>query len=341
LKVVRFGVVGAGGIANNFHLKELSQIQEAEVVAVADTNQERARVTAHRFGVKYWYTDYMEMLERDEIDAVIVATPHPTHARIAIDAIRMHKHVMIQKPMATNSRDSLKVVEEAKRSQGLKVMVLPFVYYDTPVYDYVKAILCGNEVGKVCMADARTSHGGPEKYVQDVAKMFGEKTNVWFFNAAQSHGGVLLDLGVYSITRLIYLLGRAKKVSALNALLDKPSEVEDNSALLIEMENGAISVAQASWTQTPGQDTTSLYGTEGTIFLNYHGHGIAVFKKGEGWSYPSIPKEKEPQHTHRHFIKCILADERPIGTPEEGHHVMQIIDAAYESAKTGKTIMIK
>ncbi|MCS7145978.1 MAG: Gfo/Idh/MocA family oxidoreductase [Nitrososphaerota archaeon] len=340
MKKVRFGIIGAGGISNHFHIPELTKIEEAEVVAVADINRERARMTSERFSIRHCYTDYREMLMREDIDAVIVATPHPTHAQITVEAIKNHKHVMIQKPMTTNSRDSAWIVEEARKNPDLKVMVLPFVYYDTPIYDHVKSVLRNGEIGKVCMAEARTSHGGPEKYMQEVAQMFGEEVNVWFFSAEKAQGGVLLDLGVYSLTRLVYLLGRAKKVSALVATLDKSSEVDDNNAVLIEMESGVIAVAESSWTQTPGQNTTSLYGTKGTIHLNYLGYDIAIFKEPSGWAYPNMPKEKEPQHTHRHFINCIVNDTTPIGTPEEGHHVMRIIEAAYESAKYGRIITI-
>ncbi|MEM4238133.1 MAG: Gfo/Idh/MocA family oxidoreductase [Nitrososphaerota archaeon] len=340
MRKVRFGIVGAGGISNHFHLPELTQIAEAEVVAISDLKRERAEKTAERFGVRHWYTDYREMLEKEDPDAVIVATPHPTHASIALDAIKAHKHVLIQKPMTTNAQDSQLILEESRKNPDLKIMVLPFVYYDTPLYDYVKRALLAGEIGRVCMADARTSHGGPEKYQTEVAQMFDEVVDVWFFSPERAHGGVLLDLGVYSVTRLVYLLGRAKRVSAFTATLGKPIEVDDNNAVLIEMENGALAIAESSWTQTPGQNTTSIYGDKGTIHINYLGRSLAIYREGQGWSYPDLPGEKEPQHTHRHFIHCILTNKQPIGTPEEGHHVMQILDAAYQSAKTGKTITI-
>ncbi|GBC70359.1 Glucose--fructose oxidoreductase [Candidatus Calditenuaceae archaeon HR02] len=340
MKQVRFGIVGAGGISNHFHLPELSQIEEAEIVAISDIKPERAEITAKKFGIAHWYIDYKEMLEKEDLDAVIVATPHPTHAKIAIDAIEAHKHVLIQKPMTTNARDSFLIVEASRKNPDLKIMVLPFIYYDTPVYDYVKEVLLTGEIGKICMAEARTSHGGPEKYQAEIANMFGEPVDVWFFSSEKAHGGVLLDLGVYSVTRIVYMLGRARKVSAFTATLSKASEVDDNSIILIEMEDGTLALAESSWTQVPGQNTTSLYGDKGTIHINYLGHCIAIYSENIGWSYPNLPKEKEPQHTHRHFIRCILNNKKPIGTPEEGHHVMQILEAAYVSAKTGKTVTI-
>ncbi|MEM4405097.1 MAG: Gfo/Idh/MocA family oxidoreductase, partial [Nitrososphaerota archaeon] len=129
MQKVRLGIVGAGGISNHFHLPELTQIAEAEVVAISDLKRERAEKTAKRFGIRHWYTDYREMLEKEDPDAVIVATPHPTHASIALDAIKAHKHVLIQKPMTTNAQDSQLILEESRKNPDLKIMVLPFVYY--------------------------------------------------------------------------------------------------------------------------------------------------------------------------------------------------------------------
>ncbi len=340
MRKVRLGIVGAGGITNHFHLPELKQIEEAEIVAVADLNGNRARLTAQKWAIKRWYTNYLEMLERDDIDAVIVATPHPTHAEITVSALRADKHVMIQKPMATNTRDSWRIVEEARRRPSLKVMVLPFVYFDTPVYDYVKDILWQNNIGQVVMVEALTSHGGPEKYQDEVASMFGEKVDIWYFDKNRAQGGALLDLGVYSIARIVYLLGRVKSVFGYLTTLEKPTGLDDNNMVFLNMEGGALAIAASSWTQKPGENSTSLYGTKGTIFINKINTPLMVFLDGKGWLIPQLSKEKEPQHTHRHFIKCIINDVQPLGSPEEGHHVVQVLEAAYKSASTGTVVQI-
>ncbi|MEM2217679.1 MAG: Gfo/Idh/MocA family oxidoreductase, partial [Thermofilaceae archaeon] len=115
MRKIGFGIIGCGGISNYFHIPELKAIEEADVIAVADVIENRARVTAERFGIKYWYTDYTKLLERDDIDAVVVATPHPTHAKIAVDSINAGKHVIIQKPMCTNSRDAEMIVKAARK----------------------------------------------------------------------------------------------------------------------------------------------------------------------------------------------------------------------------------
>jgi len=342
MRKVNFGIIGCGGISNYFHIPELKSIEEAEIIAVADIKPERARLTAERFNIKFWYSDYMKILERSDIDAVIVATPHPTHAKIAVDAIKAGKHVIIQKPMCTRVKDAEAIVETSRKYSNLKIMVLPFVYFDTPAFDYIKNLLKEGELGKVCMVRSRVAHEGPEKYQEEVTRMFGEEKSCWFFDPERAHGGALLDLGVYAISQIVYLLGRVKSISALVATLDKPAKVDDNNALLMEMEDGTLAIAESSWTQVATLEGTSIYGTKGTVLLNCFNMPIVFYKQKEySWIIPTLAKEKEPQHTHRHFIKCILNDLKPIGTPEEGKHVVEIMEAAYESAKTGRMIKLK
>jgi len=342
MKNVRFGIIGCGGISNYFHIPELKQIEDAEIVAVADLKPNRAKITAQRFNIKHWYTDALELLGRSDVDAVVVATPHPTHSKIAVEAIEAGKHVIIQKPMCTTVEDADAIVEAARRHPDLKVMTLPFVYFDTPLFDYVKNLLKKGEIGKVCTARARVAHSGPEKYQEEVTQMFGEEKICWFFDPKRAHGGVLYDLGVYAVSTLVYLLGKARKISAITSTIDKPTELDDNSAIIMEMENGSIAIAESSWTQVATLEGTSIYGTKGTILMNYMNVPVMAYKQEEArWVIPTLEKEKEPQHTHRHFVKCILEDKKPIGSPEDGRHIVEIMAAAYESAKTGKTVKLR
>jgi len=342
MKKVGFGIIGCGGISNYFHIPELKEIKEAKIVAVADIKSNRAKLTAKRFKIKSWHSDYLELLERDDVNAVVVATPHSVHAKVAVDAIEAGKHVIIQKPMCTNVKDANAIVEAARRHNDLKVMALPFVYFDSPPFDYAKNLIKKEELGRICMARSRVAHGGPEKYQEDVTRIFGEKKDCWFFDPKTAHGGALLDLGVYAISQLVYLLGKAKTVSAFAAILDKPAKVDDNNALILEMANGTLAVAESSWTQVATMEGTALYGTKGTVLLNYFNTPVMVYKQMEAsWIIPTMTKEKEPQHTHRHFVRCILEDSQPIGSPEDGKHVVEIMEAAYESAKTGRTIRLK
>lgn len=92
---VRYAIIGCGGIAHMFHLPEMTEIPQTEFVVACDLRENRARLTAEKFGAREWATDYRTVLERDDVDAVIVATYHPTHAPIACEALEAGKHVLV------------------------------------------------------------------------------------------------------------------------------------------------------------------------------------------------------------------------------------------------------
>jgi len=289
LRKVGFGIVGCGGISNYFHILELQQVREGKIVAVADMKPHRAETTAKRFKIKSWYADYHDLLERGDLEAVVVATPHPTHAQIGVDAMEAGKHIIIQKPMTTNVKDAESIVEAAKKHSDLKVMALPFVYFDTPAFDYARDLMNKGELGRICMARSRVAHGGPEQCQRDVTRMFNEEEDCWFFDPKRTHGGVLLDLGVYSVSQLVYLLGNAKRVSSFTATLDKPAEVEDNVAVILEMVSGTLAVAETSWTQTATMEGTYLHGTKGTLLLNSFNTQVMAYKQAtSSWIMPSL-----------------------------------------------------
>ena len=135
-------------------------------------------MTAKRFRIKSWYADYHDLLERGDLEAVVVATPHPTHAQIAVDVMEARKHTIIQKPMTTTVKDAESIVEAARKHSDLKVMALPFVYFDTPAFDYARDLMNKGELGRICMARSRVAHGGPEQYQRDVTQCSMKKRTV-------------------------------------------------------------------------------------------------------------------------------------------------------------------
>jgi UDP-N-acetylglucosamine 3-dehydrogenase len=282
------------------------------------------------------------LLERKDIEAVVVATPHPTHSPIAVDAIKAGKHVLIQKPMATKVEDAESIVNCAKKYKDLKVMVLPFVYFDNPIFDYVKGLICGGKLGKVCMARIRVAHSGPEKYQDDVAKMFNEEVgDCWFLDKERADGGALFDMGVYSFTMATLLFGKVRRLASFMGTLVKKASVEDSAAIVMEMETENIVVVETSWTQARGTNETFVYGVDGlVIWDDFLGNPIVKHydSSSSSWEIPSLQRDKEPQHTHRHFVKCILEDTVPIGTVEEGKYLVELMEAARRSSQEGTVI---
>jgi UDP-N-acetylglucosamine 3-dehydrogenase len=360
MKKVRVGMIGCGGIACGFHLRELTAIPEVELLACCDRREVRAKTVAEKYGFAYHYTDHHDLLARDDVDAVVVATYHPTHAPIACDALAAGKHVLVQKPMATRMEDADRLVKAAAESDRL-TQCLPFVWSGS--FRYASDLIERGALGKICMARVRIAHNGPEDYYAHTCETFGEKPDYCaFFSRKVSEGGAVLDMGVYAFSLLTYLLGPARSVTGMAKTLDKDSEVDDSAAAVMDLERGAIAIAETSWCQPAGRDRIAVYGTEGTLYMGERGqfevyasrdqllggapaagapddHTRPAFGGGAGWFQPDLPHGGETAHGH--FIHCILNGTQPLGRPEQARHVVEIMLGLYESERTGQRVTIK
>jgi UDP-N-acetylglucosamine 3-dehydrogenase len=337
---VRYATIGCGGIAHMFHLPELARIPEAEFIVACDLRENRARLTAEKFAARHWTTDYRKVLERDDVDAVIVATYHPTHAPIACEVLAADKHVLVQKPLATRMEDADRMVEAAAQSSR-KTYCLPFLW--TPEFGMAVEMIRSGQLGKIIQLRARTAHGGPESYYCDTQKIFAEQPETCpFFLKHTSQQGALFDMGVYSVAALTGLAGSAVRVTGAVKTLDKQAEVDDTASLLIEMESGAIAVAETTWCQATGGEEVSVYGTEGTMVLNPWRHTLRVYRKQpeEGWFEPKLPSPAEAA-AHRHFIDCILKNQPPRPSPEHARHTIEIMLSAVQSYEDGRWATVR
>ena len=173
-QLVRFGIIGCGGIARGKHLRELEPVKEARIIVCSDISEDAAKSFAKDCGAEKWYTDYHEMLRRDDIDAVIVSTPHPLHSPIGCDVLAAGKHLLVQKPMATKNEDAKRLLEAEKKS-GKVVLALPYMYDHTFVK--MQDILQEGIIGQVTMARSRVAHdangqvvGSPKKRWQKAGR---------------------------------------------------------------------------------------------------------------------------------------------------------------------------
>ncbi len=341
---LRYAIIGCGGIAHMFHLPEMTQIPQTEFILACDLRQNRARLTAEKFGAREWTTDYKKVLERDDVDAVIVATYHPTHAPIACEVLEAGKHVLVQKPMATHLEDADRLVEvaaQSSRKTNRKTYCLPFLW--SPEYEMAAEMIASGSLGKIVQLRARTAHSGPEGYYSDTQKIFGEQPEQCvFFRKDISEHGALFDMGVYSISALTGLAGSALRVIGAVKTLAKNAEVDDTASLLLEMESGAIAVAETTWCQATSGEEIAVYGTDASIRLNPWSHTLRLYRKKpqEGWFQPKLPPPPSAA-AHRHFVECILKDQPPKPSPEHARHVVEIMLAALRSWKEGKWLTIQ
>lgn len=254
-KMIRFGILGCGAIAR-FHADAIARIENAVLVGVADALTEGARRFAEEYQVKA-YADYQEMLQDDMIDAVCICTPSGFHRENAMDALRAHKHVVLEKPMAF-TRAETEIIEAEVEKSGCVLTVICQLRFSDDVRR-VKQLLTEKALGELVFCDLYM------KYWRDQA--YYASSN-WKGTRLFDGGGALMNQGIHGVDLLLYLVGGAKVIQARNCTRLHDIEVEDASIAMLEFDNGAMGVIEGSTCVSPGfERRLEINGTKGSVVL--------------------------------------------------------------------------
>jgi len=344
----KVGIIGAGAIGQD-HVASFRLHPAAQVVAVADVSRERAQETARRFDIPDVYTDYREMLRRDDIDLVSIALPNYLHAKAALDGLRAGKHVMLDKPMATNARDGAKLAAEAAK-RGLLFMVGQNFRFNGDTQT-AKQVIDTGALGEIYHAKTSWSRraGIP-------------RIGSWFTQKRFAGGGCTYDIGVHALDRCLFLMGEFDAASVSGQTyakfgprglgnggwgrseIDKKAtfDVDDLSIALIKLKSGRTVLLETSWAaHGPLVDvnSTQLFGTDAGLILP----PVQLFKQTRtGYTTQFVDPLPPPVNTNRmvHFVDCLLGNATPFIKPTESVAVQKILDAIYTSDATGREIRI-
>lgn len=344
---IKVGVIGCGMISET-HLRAYKSLPDVRVVACADIIVERAKERASKFDVPYAFGDYREVLHMDEVDVVSICTPHALHAPIAIEALNLGKHVLCEKPMATSAKDAAAMIRAARMSGKLLEVAIRNRF--SPTVQFARRIVEDGMLGKVYYAEG--SIGGRRRIPG-----WGNSS---FIRKETAGGGVVLDLCVYTIDLLLYLLGHKKPVSVSAIVSDAIGkskealvmggwhwnvdefEVEDFGAAFVRLEDGTAIVLKAAWAMhAESLGSTFLLGDKGglkmepfELYRDEHGAMVTI-------SFPNLPRP-EPSAIFTAqvgaFIEAIKEGKPSPTPPEEIMMTNVIMDAIYESAKHGKEV---
>jgi predicted dehydrogenase len=338
---VRVGIVGSG-YAASMHAQGLRQTPGADILAVASLDPEHAWVFAHTFGIRHAFIDYRDMLEGDLVDAVTIACPNDRHCEVALAAAAAGKHVLVEKPMALNLADCDRMVN-ACRQAGVVLMYGENLIF-APAYAGARRLIESGALGNVYYVRQVLAHGGPHAD--------------WFWDIERSGGGALIDLGAHSIAVARWLLGgRVESVSAElgRHVHTRRQKCEDQAIVTLRNGRGGVAVAEASWARPGGLDSrVEVYGSEGQTSADAaRGSALATFS-GPGFAYATGEDEPEargwgwapleeawrdgfPQEM-AHFVACVREGRRPALSGEDGRGVLEIVCAAYQSARSGQRV---
>lgn len=341
-------VIGAGAIGVD-HIASFQQHPAARVALLAEVSAERGREAQSRFNIPELVSDYKVALARDDIDVVSIALPNYLHAAVALDALKAGKHVMVDKPMATNARDAAKLVTEARR-RGLLLMVGQNMRF-VPEVQTAKALVESGALGEVY--HAKTSW----------CRRAGiPRIGSWFTQTRFAGGGSTYDIGVHALDRCLYLMGEFEAVAVSGMTYSKfgtrgkgsgtwgkseiapgrPFDVDDLSVALIKLKSGRTVLLETSWAaHQPERDinSTQLFGTEaGLTFppLTLH----RETRTGYSSELVNLLAPKVATNRMVHFIDCLLGKAKPYVLPQQSLGIQRILDAIYRSAKTGREVRL-
>lgn len=354
--VLKIGIIGCGGIANNKHMPALKEVKEVEMVAFCDIIEDRAIEAKAKYGTEESrvYTDYKELLNDDSIDVIHVCTPNISHAEITIASLEADKHVMCEKPMAKTAAEAEAMVEAAKRT-GKKLTI---GYQNRFRNDslYLNEVCEDGELGEIYYAKAHA-----------IRRCAVPTWGVFLDEEAQG-GGPLIDIGTHALDLTLWMMNNYKPKYVVGNTYHKlgnmknpansfgpwnPEEfvVEDSAFGFITMENGATIVLESSWAlniRETGEAQVTLCGTEGGadmkdgLQFNAHEHGRLTVKKvglgADGVDFFDGAKDRPHVLEAKQWIDAIVNDKEPLVKPEQALVVTQILEGIYESAKTGKPV---
>jgi len=313
----------------------------AKLVAVTSRQEARAKDFATKWGLAFWYTDYRKMVREADVDAVIVNTPHHLHNKMALEAARAHKHVLVDKPMAVSLREADEMIRVAEE-KGVKLGVIFQSRFDSTVRRIKEAVDEGR-FGRLILGEAVVEWFREQEYYDD---------SPWRGSWATEGGGALINQAIHTIDLLLWIMGPPDRLWAQTDTVAHKIEVEDIAAATIRFKNGALGVIQGSTATYPGLPTRlEIHGTRGTAIMEgetlkkwslmgEEEEAVEAEAKGglQSWARPELVPATNHASLIRDFALSVLEDREPHVSGVEGRKSLELVLAIYQSAKTGRVV---
>jgi len=335
------GVLGLGSVFLGPYRRAILQLEQAgtaRLVAAFDIDREKTKAVAAMYPSITTTATAPALIERDDVDVVLVLTSMNEHAALAEASLRAGKHVLVEKPMATRLDAAQALLELSLSAKGLLVCAPHIVL--SPTYRAMHADVMAGRIGRVLLARARYGWSGP---------WWGH----WFYRPG---GGALFDLGVYNLTSLCGFIGPVRRVCAMvgTAIPKRMSEgaeiavqADDNAQVLLDFGESRFACITTGFTmQKYRSPAIELYGTEGVLQMlgdDWAPQGFERWtRERASWE---ILEDSEPQWPWtaglRHLVECIDAGIRPVNRPEHALHCLEVMLAAQASAREGRYVQIE
>lgn len=344
MEQVRIGIIGFGGMGAA-HAKMIRDISEVQLTAVADIDPQAAQLAQEQYGVPT-FTDYRECIDSGLIDAVLIATPHPSHPEIAEYAFEKGLHVLCEKPIAINPKEADRMINAAR--QAGKVFATMYQMRTERHYRVARRAVEEGLIGEVMRTELVSAWYRNQAYYDSAT---------WRATWAGEGGGVLVNQAPHLLDMFCWLGGLPAKVTAFARARLHDIEVEDEAFALLEYPNGAHGYLYATTNEAPGTQRIEIVGDRGTIRIQ--DGQVSVYRidpplreftqtATDMWSAPKaerveIEVEEMPSgHAQitRNFARAILCGEPLIAPGEEGIWCVELASSIILSSQKGKTVSL-
>jgi predicted dehydrogenase len=333
-ETVRLGIVGTGAISQVVHVPIFSERPDVDLLALADADVHKARTLADRFAVPR-VADWEELVEAPDLDAVVLTTPNHLHEEMCVRALEAGKHVLVERPLASTSAGAQRIVDVAQRAGRILMLGMPHRF--RPEVSALKNLVAGGELG-----DLYSVRGSWMIRPPTVTRP------TWRQSRKTAGGGALVDLGIPALDLCLWISGypEIRRVSCV--LRHGDYEVEDAATLMAETADGMALTLEVSNRLFSNEDRfyARVLGSEGSGSLP----PLKVFRQLGGRPLEITPRQPTPRGGENPYTNAYrrLLDEFvravqgrvDVPLPKEQVRVLEIVEAAYEAAASGREVQL-
>ena len=343
---IGFAIIGCGNIAP-FHAEAIRDTEGAELVAVCDKEADRAAGLAEKFPAEV-YTDFSELLKRDDVDVVNICLPSGLHEPLTIQAANAGKHVMVEKPLDITLEKCDRIIAVCKKNTVKLATIFPARFTRGPAA--IKNAMSQGRFGTLTLADVAVKWFRTQEYYDSV-----DWRGTWDFDG----GGALMNQSIHYIDMLQDIMGPVESVSAYCSTRVRNMEAEDTAVALLRFKNGALGTITGTTVAYPGLDArVGIHGENGSAILEGETLVTWAFKesteedrelksgmsetRSSGASDPTKNiKSSGHQLQVEDMVAAINEDREPMVSGESGRKAVEIICAIYQSARNrGETVCL-
>jgi predicted dehydrogenase len=309
----------------------IMQANNAEIIAIASQNSKVSEVAA-KFAIPNVYDSYEKLLDDSEVDAVYIPLPNSLHMEWVKKAADKGKHILCEKPIALSASETKEMIEHCQSKQV--ILMEAFMYQFHPQHQVVKDILSSGEIGQPRLMRANFSF-----MLEDRAQDIRLNPNLG--------GGSVYDIGCYCIHSIRNILNSEPIRVYVHAPSDPDYKVDITAIAMIELDNGMMAIFDCSFDMVR-RERYEIVGTHGSIGVPkaynlpeyFEGEGIIIVEKDDG---KRIEKVYGHEYTLEieHFSQCVMDGVQPLYTGQNILKNMKVIEACYESMRSGKWVTIK